>query len=110
MIDELLAESSKEKAERNEALEAELLIEIKKNEDKIRYHGQSASDIVKRMLQNPRTRSGQKEFIDVNDPADEYLRLAYHGLQAKDMSFQSDYKIDAYQIRIPGPNSLLTYH
>jgi len=62
---------------------------IKENEDKINHHGRRADAIVKGMLQHSRTSSGQKEPTDVNRLADEYLRLAYHGLRAKDKLFNA---------------------
>ena len=68
--------------------------DIKQNLEKIAYHGKRADSIVKGMLQHSRTGSIQKEPTDINTLADEYLRLAYHGLRAKDKSFQSDYKTD----------------
>ena len=62
---------------------------IKSNEQKINQHGKRADSIVKGMLQHSRTSSGQKEATDVNALCDEYLRLAYHGLRAKDKSFNA---------------------
>ena len=59
------------------------------NEEKINYHGKRAEAIVKGMLQHSRTSSGQKEPTDINALADEYLRLAYHGIRAKDKTFNS---------------------
>ena len=64
-----------------------ILNDIKDNEQKINHHGKRADAIVKGMLQHSRTSSGQKELTDINALADEYLRLAYHGLRAKDKSF-----------------------
>ncbi|MGB4839155.1 MAG: two-component regulator propeller domain-containing protein [Saprospiraceae bacterium] len=64
--------------------------DIKDNEVKINHHGKRAADIVKGMLQHSRTSSGVKELTDVNTLADEYLRLAYHGLRAKDKSFNAE--------------------
>ncbi|HEX6845737.1 MAG TPA: hypothetical protein VF144_02110, partial [Chitinophagaceae bacterium] len=61
--------------------------DIKENEQKINHHGKRADAIVKGMLQHSRTSSGQKEPTDINALAEEYLRLAYHGLRAKDKSF-----------------------
>ncbi|MFZ1369295.1 MAG: histidine kinase dimerization/phospho-acceptor domain-containing protein, partial [Ferruginibacter sp.] len=58
--------------------------DLKQNLQKINHHGKRAGDIVKGMLQHSRTSSGQKEPTDINTLADEYLRLAYHGLRAKD--------------------------
>ncbi|MFI5129298.1 MAG: ATP-binding protein [Chitinophagales bacterium] len=68
--------------------------DIKENEEKINHHGKRADAIVKGMLQHSRTGSGQKEPTDINALADEYLRLAYHGLRAKDKSFNATFKTD----------------
>ncbi|MGK4568976.1 sensor histidine kinase [Flavobacterium sp. 3HN19-14] len=59
------------------------------NEEKINHHGKRADAIVKGMLQHSRSSSGQKELTDINVLADEYLRLSYHGLRAKDKSFNA---------------------
>jgi signal transduction histidine kinase/cell division protein ZapA (FtsZ GTPase activity inhibitor) len=59
------------------------------NEQKINHHGKRADAIVKGMLQHSRSSSGVKEPTDINALADEYLRLAYHGLRAKDKSFNA---------------------
>src|SRR6187402_1544690 len=64
--------------------------DIKKNLEKINYHGKRADSIVKGMLQHSRASSGQKELTNINKLADEYLRLAYHGLRAKDKNFNAD--------------------
>ncbi|AWH84665.1 hypothetical protein HYN59_05810 [Flavobacterium album] len=64
--------------------------DIKQNLEKIMHHGKRADSIVKGMLQHSRASSGQKEPTDINILADEYLRLAYHGLRAKDKSFNAD--------------------
>ena len=66
----------------------------KDNEEKINHHGKRADAIVKGMLQHSRTSSGQKELTDINALADEYLRLAYHGLRAKDKSFNAKFETD----------------
>ena len=63
--------------------------DIKKNEEKINLHGKRADAIVKGMLQHSQTSNGVKEPTDINAVADEYLRLAYHGLKAKDKSFNA---------------------
>ncbi len=68
--------------------------DIKENEQKINHHGKRAGDIVKGMLQHSRSSSGVKEPTDINALADEYLRLAYHGLRAKDKSFNATMKTD----------------
>jgi signal transduction histidine kinase len=66
--------------------------DIKENEQKIIHHGKRADAIVKGMLLHSRSSSGQKELVDINALADEYLRLAYHGLRAKDKSFNASFK------------------
>ncbi len=64
------------------------------NEDKINHHGKKADSIVKSMLQHSRTSSNQKELYDINALADEYLRLSYHGLRAKDKTFNASMRTD----------------
>ena len=66
-----------------------LLINIGNNLEKISHHGQRADAIVKSMLQHSRQSAGQKELTDINALVDEYLRLSYHGLRAKDKSFNA---------------------
>jgi signal transduction histidine kinase len=63
--------------------------DLKENLSKINHHGKRAGEIVRSMLQHSRSSSGQKELTDINALADEYLRLAYHGLRAKDKSFNA---------------------
>jgi signal transduction histidine kinase/ligand-binding sensor domain-containing protein len=67
---------------------------INENEQKIIFHGKRADAIVKGMLQHSRSNNGVKEPTDINKLADEYLRLAYHGLRAKDKSFNATMKTD----------------
>lgn len=67
---------------------------IKENEQKIFNHGRRADAIVKGMLQHSRSSSGVKEPTNINSLADEYLRLAYFGLRAKDKSFSASMKTD----------------
>ena len=64
------------------------------NEEKINHHGKRADAIVKGMLQHSRSSSGQKEPTDINALCDEYFRLTYHGLRAKDKSFNATMKTD----------------
>lgn len=68
--------------------------DIKENEQKINFHGKRADGIVKGMLQHSRNSTGTKEPTNINVLADEYLRLAYHGLRAKDKSFNATMKTD----------------
>ena len=94
LIEELKNEKSKLKSERDEQLEDELLNDIAENEKKINHHGKRADAIVKSMLQHSQTSTGQKEPTDINKLSDEYLRLSYHGLLAKDKSFNATLKTD----------------
>jgi len=91
---ELIDELKKELAIGNKKTAEELADDIEQNELKITYHGKRAGGIVKDMLQHSRSSSGVKEPIDINALADEYLRLAYHGLRAKDKSFNATMKTD----------------
>ena len=72
----------------------EIIDDVIGNEEKINHHGKRADAIVKGMLQHSRSKSGVKEPTDINALADEYLRLAYHGLRAKDKSFNATMKTD----------------
>jgi signal transduction histidine kinase len=71
-----------------------ILNDIKANEEKINHHGKRADAIVKSMLQHSRKSSGVKEPADINALCDEYLRLSYHGMRAKDKSFNADFKTE----------------
>jgi len=68
--------------------------DVKQNLEKIVHHGKRADGIVKGMLQHSQSSSGVKEPTDINTLADEYLRLAYHGLRAKDKSFNAKFETD----------------
>ncbi len=94
LIEELEGERSKSKDERNEETEKAIIKDIKDNEEKINHHGKRADAIVKSMLEHSRTSTGQKEATDINKLTDEYLRLAYHGLRAKDKNFNADIETD----------------
>jgi signal transduction histidine kinase len=87
---ELLDEMEEELNKGDPAEAIAIATDIKQNLEKIRHHGQRADGIVKGMLQHSRASSGQKEPTDTNVLADEYLRLAYHGLRAKDKSFNAE--------------------
>ncbi|MGB5499529.1 MAG: ATP-binding protein, partial [Maribacter sp.] len=92
LIEEL--EEERKKEIRDFTNEDDLLNNIKENEQKIIHHGKRADAIVKGMLQHSQSTSGKKEPTDINALADEYLRLAYHGLRAKDKSFNATMKTD----------------
>ena len=91
---ELLEEMKAELEKGNTKDAAAIVNDVKQNLEKILYHGKRADAIVKGMLQHSRTSSGQKELTDINALADEYLRLAYHGLRAKDKSFNAKFETD----------------
>jgi signal transduction histidine kinase len=88
---ELVAELAEERASltRDRTLEAELLADLKQNLQRIAQHGGRAAGIVRGMLEHSRASTGERQPTDVNALADEYLRLAYHGLRAKDKSFNA---------------------
>ena len=85
LIEEMYSEIDKGNTEEIKAIAND----IKENEKKINFHGKRADAIVKGMLQHSRNTSGEKEPADINALADEYLRLAYHGLRAKEKSFNA---------------------
>jgi two-component system NtrC family sensor kinase len=94
LIDEVLEERAKDATERDATLESELLDDISKNLEKINHHGKRADAIVKGMLMHSRTSTGVKEPTAINALCDEYLRLSYHGLRAKDKTFNATIKTD----------------
>ena len=91
---ELLDEMNEEIDKGNLIDAKEIANDLKQNLEKINHHGKRAGDIVKGMLQHSRNGSGVKEPTDINKLADEYLRLAYHGLRAKDKTFNATMKTD----------------
>jgi len=91
---ELIAEMKVEIDKGNLEEVKAIATDISDNEQKINHHGKRADAIVKGMLQHSRISRGVKEQININVLADEYLRLAYHGLRAKDKSFNATMKTD----------------
>ncbi len=91
---ELVDEMNEEIAKGNLEDAAAIASDLKQNLEKITHHGKRAGDIVKGMLQHSRRGSGINEPADINALTDEYLRLAYHGLRAKDKSFNATMKTD----------------
>ncbi len=89
---ELIDEMQQEMDKGNLADAKAISNDIKDNEQKINHHGKRADAIVKGMLQHSRSSSAIKEPTDINKLADEYLRLAYHGLRAKDNFFNAALK------------------
>ena len=92
LVEELKMKNEKLKIEDEEVYD--LLHDIEQNLEKINHHGKRADAIVKGMLLHSRKNTGQKEATDINALCDEYLRLSYHGLRAKDKSFNADFKMD----------------
>ena len=90
LIDELQVELKSDKT--SEALA--ITESLRDNEKKINQHGKRADAIVKGMLQHSRTSTGIKELVDINAMADEYLRLSYHGIRAKQKTFNATLKTD----------------
>ena len=91
---ELIAEMNEELSKGNLEEAKQIAKNIDENEQKIIFHGKRADAIVKGMLQHSRSNSGQKEPTDINALCDEYLRLSYHGLRAKDKSFNASMVTD----------------
>jgi len=91
---DLIEEMDEEIAEGNTKEVKAITSDLKQNLEKIHHHGERASSIVKGMLEHSRVGDGKKEPTDLNAMADEYIRLAYHGLRAKDNSFNADFKTD----------------
>ena len=91
---ELLEEMNEELEEGNLKAVQEIAADVISNLEKILHHGKRADGIVKGMLMHSRTNKGEKEATDINALVDEYLRLAYHGLRAKDKSFDARLETD----------------
>ena len=85
-----LIDEMKEEAEKGNLDEVTAIAnDLKDNNQKIAFHGKRAESIVKGMLQHSRSSTGKKELTDINALTDEFLRLSYHGLRAKDKSFNA---------------------
>src|SRR4030095_4474962 len=94
-VNEELLRELKIEAEKGNLEEVKAIAkDIEFNSEKINHHGKRADAIVKSMLQHSRSSRGKKEPTDINALADEYLRLAYHGLRAKDKSFNAKFETD----------------
>lgn len=90
LLDELKEELSGSNLSPNSA---DILEDLVQNLQKISYHGKRASGIVKNMLEHSRASTGEKQLVDLNVLAEEYIKLSFHGLRAKDKSFNSDFKV-----------------
>jgi signal transduction histidine kinase len=95
LSDELKEEINKLNVSATKKENIETIInDLVQNQEKINQHGKRADAIVKSMLQHSRVSTGQKELTDINALADEYLRLSYHGLRAKDKTFNATLQTD----------------
>lgn len=94
---ELLVELKEELKDLPEVAE-ELLHDLSQNLEKISHHGKRASGIVRNMLEHSRSSTGERQKVNLNNLAEEYIKLSFHGLRAKDKSFNSDFKV------LPDPN------
>ncbi|HTE29752.1 MAG TPA: ATP-binding protein, partial [Chryseolinea sp.] len=90
LLTELVAEVERGNASQAKAIVNDVIL----NEEKIAHHGKRAESIVKGMLQHSRSSAGIKEPVDLNLLVDEYSRLAYHGLRAKDNTFNATMNVD----------------
>jgi signal transduction histidine kinase len=92
-VNKELLEEMKDEIDKGNFDEVKILAsDLIDNQEKINHHGKRADAIVKGMLQHSRSSSGVKEPTDINALADEYFRLAYHGLRAKDKSFNAKFE------------------
>jgi len=95
LADELKGELSKLELTGDKKSDIENIVgNIIQNQEKIIHHGRRADAIVKSMLQHSRVSTGQKELTDINTLTDEYLRLSYHGIRAKDKTFNATLQTD----------------
>lgn len=94
-INNELIEDLKEASSKNDQREIDrLVLQLQENEPRIKLHGKRADSIVKSMLQHSRSGSGVKELTDINKLVDEYVRLSFHGMRARDKSFNAELDID----------------
>jgi two-component system NtrC family sensor kinase len=92
-----LAQELKEEVEKpdiDKELVSDLVGDLVQNQEKINHHGKRASSIVKGMLEHSKASTGERELTDINQLADEYLRLAYHGIRAKNQDFNCELVAD----------------
>jgi two-component system NtrC family sensor kinase len=91
-----LANELKEEVDKDDIdkdLIKDLANDLTQNQEKINHHGKRASSIVKGMLEHSKASTGERELTDMNQLVDEYLRLSYHGLRAKNQNFNCDYEL-----------------
>ena len=103
MLQEIQEERGKTPMQQDQNLLNELISDINTNLTKINQHGKRADSIVKGMLQHSRNSTGEKVPTDINGLINEYLRLSFHGLRAKDKTFLADFATDL-DPQLPKPN------
>ena len=87
---EMLSELEEELKAGNTEEALAIAADIKQNEEKINHHGKRADFIVKGMLQHSRTSTGARQLTNINTLTDEFLKLSYHGLRAKEKNFNAE--------------------
>jgi signal transduction histidine kinase len=103
-VSEELVDDMNDELEKGDYEEAKAISkDLKENLKKIKHHGKRADSIVKGMLEHSRGSTSDKKPTNLNDLADEFLRLSYHGLRAKDKSFSADFKTD-FDPKLPPVN------
>ncbi len=98
LIEEIQEGRRKEPGGRQDTPDLQMLQSIKENQEKILHHGKRADAIVKSMLEHSRVQSGQKEPTDLNALCNEFLRLSYFGIRAKNREFNAEFEL------VPDPN------
>ena len=101
--EEMLAELKEALMTGNTAEALTIADDLQENEKKIRHHGKRADFIVKGMLEHSRTSTGERQITNINVLADEFLKLSYHGLRAKDKDFNADL-VTNFDTSLPGIN------
>lgn len=97
LIAELQAELIKPIEKRDASFESEILGDLSQNLEKITNHGKRAASIVKGMLMHSRKSEGERSITDLNALVDEYLKLSYHGMRAKDKAFNAEMETKYYE-------------
>lgn len=90
LLEELKEELSGKKLPQTSS---EILEDLVQNLQKISHHGKRASGIVKNMLEHSRASTGERQQVNINALVEEYIKLSFHGLRAKDKSFNSDFRV-----------------
>ncbi len=99
-----LVDEMDEELDKGDVVEAKAIsADIKQNLEKIRHHGKRADFIVKGMLEHSRTSTGERQVTNINALTDEFLKLSYHGLRAKDKNFNAEL-VTNFDTNLPNVN------